>query len=155
MVALLVLPRFVGSPRYLEPQAALVQNLVDRYSTRDPSKRPEAIERWRQRLRGKLTMFDASGNVIDSTFETLRPPTSAEHQILEKDKWALEWRRIVVRSDDGSIVGVYVPNNPGFPWGFVIPLGAGVLLVVLGATLWFSRRLVHPLDTLAGAARQF
>ena len=31
MVALFFLPRFVGSPRYLEPQAALVQNMVDRF----------------------------------------------------------------------------------------------------------------------------
>ena len=35
MVALIFLPRFVGSPRYLEPQAALVQNLVDRFAVRD------------------------------------------------------------------------------------------------------------------------
>ena len=28
MIALIYVPRFVGSPRYLEPQAALVQNLV-------------------------------------------------------------------------------------------------------------------------------
>ena len=79
----------------------------------------------------------------------------AELATLATEKWALAWRRIVVRSDDGSMIGVYVPSSPGFPWGFVLPLGAGMLVVVLGATLWYSRRLVRPLDTLAGAARRF
>src|SRR5439155_25547539 len=39
--------------------------------------------------------------------------------------------------------------------GFVLPLGAGVLVVVGAASLWFSRRLVRPLGELAEAARQF
>jgi signal transduction histidine kinase len=155
MVALLLLPRFVGSPRYLEPQAALVQNLVDRFAVRDPAKRQEPLERWRRRLKGKLTFYDTSGTVIASTYEALPPPTKDELKTLEKDKWALDWRRIVVRSDDGTVIGVYVPNTPGFPWGFVLPLGALVLIVVGAATLWFSRRLVRPLDSLAVAAQKF
>lgn len=156
MVALYVTPRFVGSPRYLEPQAALVQNMVDRFSLRDPQRLAEAMERVGRRLKGKLTLFDTSGNVVRSTVE---PPlsfaTQSELATLATEKWALDWRRIVVRSDDNSMIGVYVPNSMGFPWRFVLPLGAGVLLVVLGATLWFTRRLVQPLDALAAAARRF
>jgi signal transduction histidine kinase len=156
MVALLVLPRFVGSPRYLEPQAALVQNMVDRLSLRDAERRGEAMERIGRRLKGSLTLFDASGTVVNTTVQPALPGATAhEREVLATDKWALDWRRIVVRSDDGTMIGVYVPNSPGFPWGFVLPLGAGVLVVVLGATLWFSRRLVQPLDTLATAARKF
>ncbi|HUS31373.1 MAG TPA: HAMP domain-containing sensor histidine kinase [Kofleriaceae bacterium] len=156
MVALLLLPRFVGSPRYLEPQAALVQNLVDRFSLREPERRAEPLERWRKRLKGKLTFYDTQGSVIASTHEELPPPTTDELKGLEGDqKWILEYRRIVVRSDDGKMIGVYVPNTPGFPWGFVLPLGAGVLIVVGAATLWFSRRLVRPLDSLAMAAQKF
>ena len=155
MVALLLVPRFVGSPRYLEPQAALVQNLVDRFAVRDPAKRQEPLDRWRRRLKGKLTFYDHQGNLVASTHETLPPPTKSELATLEKDKWALSWGRIVVRSDDGTMIGVYEPNRPGFPWGFVLPLGTGVLIVVGAATLWFSRRLVKPLDTLALAAQKF
>lgn len=156
MVALLVLPRFVASPRYLEPQAALVQNLVDRFSVRDPAKRQEPLDRWRKRLKGKLTFFTADGTVVASTFENQEPPTRDEIEQMQGDKkWVLEYRRIVVRSDDGKMIGVYVPDHFGFPWGFVLPLGAGVLLVVGLATLWFSRRLVRPLDALAVAARKF
>lgn len=156
MVALLAVPRFVGSPRYLEPQAALVQNLVDRVALRDRAKYPEIRERLQRRLRGKLTMFDADGTVTLTTSEPpLAGPTEKELKISSTEKWAIDWHRIVVRSDDGKTLGVYVPNNPGFPWGFVLPLGAGVLLVVGLATLWFSRRLVRPLDTLADAARSF
>ncbi|HTL35974.1 MAG TPA: HAMP domain-containing sensor histidine kinase [Kofleriaceae bacterium] len=155
MIALLLVPRFVGSPRYLEPQAALVQNLVDRFAVRDPAKRQEPLDRWRRRLKGRLTFYDHQGNLVASTHETLPPPTKSELSTLEKDKWALSWGRIVVRSDDGTMIGVYEPNRPGFPWGFVLPLGAGVLIVVGAATLWFSRRLVKPLDTLALAAQKF
>jgi len=155
MVALLVLPRFVGSPRYLEPQAALVQNLVDRFSLREPARYDEIFGRWRQRLKGKLTIYAADGTMVRSTVEPQSAATESEKKILEHEKWALGWRRIVVRSDDGKMIGVYVPNSPGFPWGFVLPLGACVLLVVGAATLWFSRRLVRPLDELATAARNF
>lgn len=156
MVALLVLPRFVGSPRYLEPQAALVQHLVDIFSLREPERYDQIFERWRKRLKGKLTIYSAAdGSMIRSTVEPQSAPTAKERRTLATEKWVLSWRRIVVRSDDARMIGVYVPNSPGFPWGFVLPLGAGVLLVVGLATLWFSRRLVSPLDALAGAARSF
>lgn len=157
MLALMFLPRFVGSPRYLEGQAALVHNLVDRVALRDPSRWPEVMARLSERLRGELAMFHADGTLATSTDggATLTPPTAREREVLVRERWVLDWRRIVVRSEDGKIVGVYVPDSMGLPWGFLLPLGAGVLLVVGLATLWFSRRLVGPLDTLAAAARQF
>jgi signal transduction histidine kinase len=155
MFALIFLPRFVRSPRYLEPQAALVQNLVDRVSLREASKLPEVFDRLRRRLKGDLTVYRADGTTIGSTSSRLAGPTAKEKKTLEKAKWALSWRRIVVRSDDGSVIGVYVPSYGGFPWDFVLPLGAGVLIVVGLATLWFSRQLVKPLETLAHAAREF
>ncbi|HUJ57495.1 MAG TPA: HAMP domain-containing sensor histidine kinase [Kofleriaceae bacterium] len=159
MAALYVLPHFVGSPRYLEPQAALVQNMVDRLGIRlreDPHRFAEAMTRIASRLHGSLTLYDAQGNVVRSTVDPPNhAPTRAELARMGEEKWALDWHRIVVRSDDGQMIGVYVPSIPGFPWAFVLPLGAGVLLVVGAATLWFSRRLVRPLDQLATAARRF
>jgi len=155
MIALLLLPRFVGSPRYLEPQAAWVQNSVDRLSQRDPVHRTEVVNRLGKRLKGRLTLFDAKLAVVQTTAEPLAAPTADEMAELGDEKWSLSWRRIVVRSDDRSLIGVYVPDSPGFPWGFVIPLGAGVLIVVGAVSLWFSRRLVRPLGDLAEAARQF
>jgi two-component system, OmpR family, sensor kinase len=155
MAALLVLPRFVGSPRYLEPQAALVQNMVDRYSLRQGQDLTDRVQRVGKRLRGRLTLFDSQGNMVRSTAEPLPAPTASEMKTLKTEKWVLSWRRIVVRSDDATMIGVYIPNSPGFPWSFVLPLAAGVLLVVGAATFWFSRRLVKPMGTLANAARQF
>jgi len=156
IVAMVMLPRFVGSPRYLEPQAALVQNMVDRYSQRTPAELAERMDRLSQRLRGGLTLFDANGNLLRSTVEPpLRGPTHDEVKTLKSEKWALAWRRIVVRSDDGSMIGVYSPESFGSPWSFILPIGAGVLIVVAGASLWFTRRLVRPLEELAEAARQF
>jgi two-component system OmpR family sensor kinase len=156
MAALLVLPRFVGSPRYLEPQAALVQSVVDRLSTqKDPQKFDRFIERLNQRLRGQLTIYDLQGHALRSVGEPVSGPTAKESSSLESEKWALSWGRIVVRSDDGTMIGVYLPARPGFPWLFVLPLGAGVLVVVGAATLWFSRRLVSPVEQLATAAREF
>ena len=156
IVAMVLLPRFVGSPRYLEPQAALVQNMVDRYSQRTPEQLTERMERLSQRLRGGLTLFDGNGKLERTTVEPpLRAPTRAELAILKSEKWTLAWRRIVVRSDDGSMIGVYVPDSFGSPWSFILPIGAGVLIVVAGASLWFTRRRVRPLEELAEAARQF
>ncbi len=161
MLALIVLPRFVGSPRYLEPQAALVQNMVDRLSMRrkdDAQRFDDAVTRIAGRIKGQLTLLEPSGALVRSTVEPPLPGLSA-HEIdalfSRGDKWTLAWRRIVVRSDDGSLIGVYVPNSPGIPWGFVLPLGAGVLIVVGAATVWFSRRLVRPLEQLADATRRF
>jgi signal transduction histidine kinase len=156
IVAFYLMPRFVGSPRYLEPQAALVQNMVDRLSQRDPVQLIERMDRLGKRLRGRLTLYDLEGRVMRSTVEPpLSPPSEKELDTLKSEKWSLAWRRIVVRSDDGSVIGVYHPNAPKFPWGFVLPLTAGVLLVVAAATLWFTRLLVKPLDTLAKTARRF
>jgi signal transduction histidine kinase len=67
----------------------------------------------------------------------------------------LDLDRIVVRSDDGSMFAVYWPDRGGFPWSYVIPLGATILVLVGFASMWFSRRLVRPLDQLVAAARRF
>jgi two-component system, OmpR family, sensor kinase len=156
IVAMVLLPRFVGSPRYLEPQAALVQNMVDRYSQRTPDELTERMERLSQRLRGTLTLFDANGKLVRTTVvPPLRGPSREEISILKSEKWALAWRRIVVRSDDGSMIGVYSPDSFGSPWSYILPIGAGVLIVVAAASLWFTRRLVRPLEELAEAARKF
>src|SRR5258706_6952298 len=133
MTALYVLPRFVASPRFLESQAALVQNMVDRLSQRDPQRIAEVMERLQQRLRGKLALVDAQGHLVRGTNELPDIVLSAsELDTLQSkgEKWALGWGRIVVRSDDGTMYGVYEPTRVGFPWAFVLPLGAGVLIVV-------------------------
>jgi len=156
MAVLLILPRFTRAARYLEPQAALVQYMVDRLSLKDAQRMQTIVDRIEPRLRGQLTLFDATGAVVRSTVQPpLDGPTDAERETLGTDKWALDWGRIVVRSDDGSLIGVYTPNRPGFPWFWVLPCGVVVLLCVGAASLWFSRRLARPLDELAVAARRF
>lgn len=156
IVAMIILPRFVGSPRYLEPQAALVQNMVDRYSTRTPTELAERVAHLATRVKGRLTLFDPHERVMGSTITPpLDPPTTEELETLKTERWSVARYRIVVRSDDGSMIGLYLPDHSGFPWSFVIPLGIGVLLIVGVATTWFTRRLVRPLSDLAEAARQF
>src|SRR5262245_22460479 len=157
MIVLLVLPRYTSAGRYLEPQAALVQYMVDRLSLKkDPQHIETVISRIEPRLRGRLTLFDGAGTVVRSTVQPpLEGPTDAELETLRDKKWALDWGRIVVRSDDGSLMCVYLPNRPGFPWFWVLPCGVVVLLGVGAASLWFSRRLARPLGKLAGAARRF
>jgi two-component system OmpR family sensor kinase len=156
MVAMALLPRFVGSPRYLEGQAAFVQNSVDRLSTRNPAELTEKMTRAAERYKGELTLFDAHGNMLRTTKEPpAAAPTAAELTALRDDKWTLAWRRIVVRSDDGSMIGVFLPDPVPFPWTYYLELLTGVLIVVGAASLWFSRRLAVPLGTLANAARQF
>lgn len=156
MVALLVLPRYMRGARYLEPQAALFQYMVDRMSVKNPEEFTAMLDRIQPRLRGNLTIFDASGKVIRTTVEPpLASATKHELAMLKKGKWALDLGRIVVRSDDASMVGVYHPTRPSFPWDFILPMCGAILLVVGAASIWFSRRLARPLDQLAEAARNF
>jgi signal transduction histidine kinase len=156
MTVLLVLPRFTSAARYMEPQAALLQYMVDRISLKDAQGVQRIVDRIEPRLRGQITLFDATGTVVRSTVQPpLAAPTPDEVTHLRDDKWALDWGRIVVRSDDGSLFCVYAPNRPGFPWFWVLPCGIAVLACVGFASLWFSRRLARPLSQLAGAARRF
>jgi signal transduction histidine kinase len=157
MIALFTIPRYVGSPRFLENHVVWIQNTIDRLSTRDAARRAEVVSRFASRgVGGDLTLYDASGRVLESTVQPpLDGPTDHERAQLRDDKWALEWGRMVVRSDDGSLLAVYAPNRHGFPWTYVLSLGAVVLLVVGAASLWFTRRLAQPLGQLADAARRF
>jgi len=160
MAALLILPRYTRSPRYLEPHAALAQYLIERWSVKNAHELDAVMARIEPRLRGTLSLFDAHGNLLrtntDSTADvTLDPPTADETRDLVNAKWSLNWNRIVVRSDDGTLIGVYAPTRPGFPWSYVLPLGAMILVLVGIASVWFSRRLARPLDQLARAARRF
>ena len=142
MVALLVLPRYTRGARHLEPQAALVQFLVDQVVAQEPAgvrrvAPPDRAAAARQALRSTPT---ATGACCDRTIPRRsihRRPTSTRSS--PKTKWALSYGRIVVRSDDASMIGVYEPNRPGFPWDFVLPLGAGVLAVVGAAPRSGSR----------------
>jgi signal transduction histidine kinase len=156
MAAFVILPRYIRAPRNLEPHAALVQYLIDRWSVKDPQAFHVAMTRIEPRLRGKLSLFDAGGHLLHTTNDPpLEPPTDEEKRNLTREKWSLDWGRIVVRSDDGSMIGVYSPNRPGFPWSYVLPLGTMILVLVGIASVWFSRRLAKPLDQLARAARRF
>lgn len=156
MVALLVLPRYARSPKYLEPHAAIVQYIIDRSSLKKPKEFGEMLDRFEARLRGRMSLFDLNGTLLRTNVQPpLDAPTAGERRALVDEKWALESGRIVVRSDDHSLLAVYSPNRPGFPWTYVMPLGAIILLVVGAASLWFSRRLARPLDQLAVAARRF
>jgi signal transduction histidine kinase len=158
MAALIFLPRYTRTPRYLQPHAALVQYLIERVSLRSGADRETVISRIESRLQGKLSLYDAAGVLLRTKPRgepPLEPPTEAERRTLRTDKWTLDLDRIVVRSDDSSMFAVYWPDRGGFPWSYVIPLGAAILVLVGFASMWFSRRLVRPLDQLAAAARRF
>jgi signal transduction histidine kinase len=156
IVVLLVLPRYTRGARYLEPQAALVQYLVDRMSMKDAAGFEGQFVRIQQRLRGTMTIYDNHGKMVRTNVTpSLQAARAGELADLKTSKWSLSYGRIVVRSDDGALIGVYHPNQLGFPWGYVLPLGAGILLVVFAASLWLTRRVTTPLDQLAAAARQF
>ncbi|HEY0192997.1 MAG TPA: HAMP domain-containing sensor histidine kinase [Kofleriaceae bacterium] len=156
MAALFVLPRYTRSTKYLEPHAALAQYLVDRWSIKNDKQLDEIMQRIETRLRGKITLYNPAGKVLRSNIQPpLDPPTDDEQADLQRAKWSLDIGRIVIRSDDGSMIAVYAPDRPGFPWSYVLPLGSIILVLVGIASIWFSRRLARPLDRLADAARQF
>ena len=155
-VAVYVLPRYMRGARYLEPHAALLQYMVERWSLKEPQKFEQILARVEPRLRGKLTIYAIDGRMLRSTTEPpLRPPSSEERETLQHEKWALATGRIVVRSDDGTMIGVYHPTRHGYPWGYVLPIYAGIFVLVGAASLWFARRLARPLEQLGRAARRF
>jgi two-component system OmpR family sensor kinase len=156
MAALIILPRYTRAPKFLVPHAALVQYLTERVSLRSGADRDTRIARVESAVIGKLSLYDAAGHLVHSNIDPpLDPPTEAEKRRLRDAKWLLDLDRIVVRSDDGSMLAVYWPDRGGFPWSYVIPLGATILVLVGFASMWFSRRLVRPLDQLVAAARRF
>jgi signal transduction histidine kinase len=156
MAALLVVPRYARAPKYLEPHAALAQYLIDRWSLKNTGELDLVWARIEPRLKGKLTLYDPSGKLLRTNIvPPLDAPTADERRAIDQDKWSLDWGRIVVRSDDGSMIGVYAPNRQGFPWSYVLPLGAMILVLVGLASVWFTRRLARPLDQLVVAARRF
>ncbi len=155
-LALLVLPRYTRGASYLEPHAALLQHMVDRWSLKQPAQFAEGMKRIETRLRGKLTLYNSRGGIEWTNVDpALEIPDEDERIELRHSKWTLATGRIVVRSDDSTLLAVYHPNRPGFPWSYVVPMGLGILLVVGAASVWFSRRLARPLDQLATAARRF
>jgi signal transduction histidine kinase len=154
--AFLILPRYTRGARYLEPQAALLQYMVERWSLKDQATFTEIMGRIEPRLRGKLSLYGSDGGLVRTNIEpALDGPTADERAQLRTEKWALSTGRIVVRSDDGTMIGVYAPNRPGFPWSYVLPMSALLLAVIGASSIWFSRRLARPLDQLADAARRF
>ncbi|HET7500675.1 MAG TPA: HAMP domain-containing sensor histidine kinase [Kofleriaceae bacterium] len=158
MAALLILPRYTRAPRYMEPHAALAQYLIERWSLKNPQELDAAMARIENRLRGKISLYDPGGRLLRSNVDPpLDPPTEEERRAIAApaSKWTLDWGRIVLRSDDGSMIGVYAPSRPGFPWSYVLPLGAMILVLVGLASVWFTRRLARPLTQLADAARRF
>ncbi|MEO8700478.1 MAG: HAMP domain-containing sensor histidine kinase [Kofleriaceae bacterium] len=155
-IALLVLPRYVRGGRYLEPQAALLQYNVERWSLKKPEEFGAILERVELRLRGKLTLYTPAGALVRTNIDPpLESPDAEELASLQTEKWVLSTGRIVVRSDDNTLVAVYHPNRPSFPWSYVLPIGFVILLVVGAASMWFTRRLALPLSDLATAARRF
>lgn len=123
MAALIFLPRYTRAPRYLRPHAALIQYLIERVSLRSGADRDTIIARIESRILGKLSLFDATGHLLRSNIDPpLDPPSAAEQRALHKDKWSLDVDRIVVRSDDGSMLAVYSPDRGGFPFSYVTPL---------------------------------
>ena len=138
MVALLVLPRYMRGARYLEPQAALLQYMVDQLSLKDAAAFSVAMDRIEPRVRGKLSLFDASGALVRTTVTPALPAVTAEERTtLATSRWALAQGRIVVRSDDGTLFASYAPNRPGFPWHYVLPMCAVLLAAVGAASVWF------------------
>jgi hypothetical protein len=127
MATLLTLPRYMRGARYLEPQAALMQYNVERWSLKDPAPLEKIMARFEPRLRGKLSLYSADGRLVRSTVDPpLEFATAEEREALQHEPWALSTGRIVVRSDDGTLIGVYAPNRPSFPWAYILPLCAVV-----------------------------
>lgn len=157
-LSLQALPRFIVGPLWLQPQAAMLQGLINRLSDK-PHAVGFVLHDMRPRIAGSLSI-SRNQQVIASTKDTAAVgdddlATSAELDELRTDLWVLRWDRIVVRSDDHTLIGVYLVRRPAIPWRKVLPFLVAILLLVGLSSYWLSMRLARPLARLADAAQQF
>lgn len=153
--AMATIPRLVTGPTWHEPQAALLQGVVEHLAPMPSSERLHLVSRLRERVPGQLTLYDAQGVVLASTHE---PPAAGfdddELRALRRGaRWVIDWSRIALRSDDGRLYGLYLPPRP--PWHFIAPFFTAILGMILLASVWFARRMARPLAVLGDAARRF
>jgi signal transduction histidine kinase len=155
-VAMATIPRMVTGPTWHEPQAALLQGVVEHLSHLPAGDRRHLVARLRERVPGQLTVYDARGVVLASTHA---PPAGGlnarEQRVLARSRSAIDWDRIAMRSDDGSLFGLYLPPPPRIPWRFIAPFFTAILGMILLASVWFARRMARPLAVLGDAARRF
>jgi signal transduction histidine kinase len=155
-VAMATIPRLVTGPTWHEPQAALLQGVVEHLAPMPSRERLRLVSRLRERVPGHLTLYDAQGVILASTHE---PPAGLDDDELRAlrrgARWVIDWGRIAIRSDDGSLYGLYLPPRPRIPWHFIAPFFAAILGMILLASVWFARRMARPLAVLGDAARRF
>lgn len=156
-VAMATVPRLVTGPTWHEPQAALLQGVVEHMARMSSNaERLHLVSQLRERVPGQLTIYDAQGVVLASTHQ---PPAARleddEQRTLRQARWAIDWDRIALRSDDGTLYGLYLPPRPRIPWHFIAPFFTAILGMILLASVWFARRMARPLAVLGNAARRF
>lgn len=154
--AMATIPRLITGPTWHEPQAALLQGVVEHLAPMSATERLHLVSRLRERVPGRFTLYDAQGGVLASTHE---PPAAGLHdderRALERSPWTIDWSRIALRSEDGSLFGLYLPPRPRIPWRFIAPFFTAILGMILLASVWFARRMARPLAVLGDAARRF
>ena len=120
MVALLVLPRYTRGARYLEPQAALLQYMVERWSLKQPTEFAEVDRADRAATpRQAVAVRRAAARSVRTNVDP--PLEPAERRRARDARRRRSGRstsgRIVVRSDDGSLIGVYASEPTRLPVG--------------------------------------
>ncbi len=157
-LSLQALPRFIVGPLWLQPQAAMLQGLINRLSE-EPLAIGFVMNDMRPRIAGSLSI-SSNQQVIATTkdrkaLSTDDVATTDELDELQSNLWTLAWNRIVVRSDDHTLVGVYLVDRPAIPWRKVLPFLLAILALVGLTSYWLSMRLARPLARLADAAQRF
>ncbi len=158
VLSLQALPRFIIGPLWLQPQAMMLQGLVNRLAEQ-PKQSGRVMHRMRPHIAGSLSI-SSNQQVIASTkngnaWGGNDLPTADELATLRTELWVLTWDRIVVRSDDHTIVGVYLVTRPAIPWRKVMPFLLAILALVGLSSYWLSLRLARPLARIADAAQRF
>lgn len=155
-VAMATVPRMLTGPTWHEPQAALLQGVVEHLAPMSAAERLDLVARLREGVPGQLTLYDAQGVVLASTHE---PPAGGlnddEQRALQRAIFTIDWSRIAMRSQDGRLFGLYLPPRPRIPWHIIAPFFAAILGMILLASVWFARRMARPLAVLGAAARRF
>lgn len=171
--AFLLIPRYLWHPPWLNSQASLVQVLLN-HGGGSNNGGDLSAQTWpaifvaksgRPVVRGKVAIYDQANvkryetpDVRDKRLPRgadREPPRAEELANLTDNIAVISAERVLVRSDNGGFVAVFTPFATSFPWEYFAPFMGVVLVLVLGASWWFARRMVRPLSALASAAGQF
>ncbi len=146
-----------NDPPWMKPVAETLTALARQIGQRHPARAEliAALPAATADLSSRLALYDDTGAVLwRRAGPSPGPPSAAERASADAGRTTMDDLRVVVAVPGHPGVYLVDDRDRPFPDALAVALG-GVLMLVLGASLWFARGLARPLRRLEVAARAF